>query len=287
MGRTLGRLLREADAVEIGRVVNRSLASARSSVAFIGGGDPHADLEGLGRVELLMLSVSDDAIEAATSALAGAGAELEGAIVFHCSGALSAEALAPVHALGARTASLHPVKTFAEPEAAAASFAGTYCGLEGDDAAVAALRALVLAIGGVPFEIDGARKTLYHAGSVFACNYVTALLELGLRCHEQAGLSRETASALLAPLAAETVRNAFALGPAAALTGPIARGDVGVVQRQLDALVEAPPGTRALYARLGRVALELSRAQGTADPASLRELEAALAEALAPASDSS
>jgi predicted short-subunit dehydrogenase-like oxidoreductase (DUF2520 family) len=281
VGRTLGRLLHEAGATRIGRVAGRSLASAREAVAFIGAGEPGVDFDTLGRVDLLMLSVGDDAIGAVASALAASGAVLDGAVIFHCSGALSAEVLEPVRAKGACTASLHPVKTFAEPDAAATGFRGTYCGLEGDADALAALQPLVLAIGGVPFAIDGARKSLYHAGSVFACNYVTALIELGLRCQEQAGLARETAVAVLAPLAAETVANAFAFGPAAALTGPIARGDAGLVRRQLAALDAAPPGTRTLYARLGQVALELSRAQGGADPAALDELESALAEALA------
>jgi predicted short-subunit dehydrogenase-like oxidoreductase (DUF2520 family) len=285
VGRTLGRLWLEADAVRLGRVVNRRLESAREAVAFLGAGAASADLAELGRVELLMLSVADDAIGEAASALAQSGAELEASVVFHCSGALSAERLAPLRERGARTASLHPVKTFANPADAVLTFAGTYCGLEGDSDAVAALRPLVLAIGGIPFEIDGSRKSLYHAGTVFACNYVTTLLELGLRCQELAGVPRETASALLAPLAAETVANAFALGPTAALTGPIARGDVQLVRQQLDALAEAPAGSRALYARLGQLALELARAQASADPAALRALESALSEALAEPGD--
>jgi predicted short-subunit dehydrogenase-like oxidoreductase (DUF2520 family) len=122
VGRTLGRLLHEAGATRIGRVAGRSLASAREAVAFIGAGEPGVDFDTLGRVDLLMLSVGDDAIGAVASALAASGAVLDGAVIFHCSGALSAEVLEPVRAKGACTASLHPVKTFAEPDAAATGF---------------------------------------------------------------------------------------------------------------------------------------------------------------------
>jgi predicted short-subunit dehydrogenase-like oxidoreductase (DUF2520 family) len=48
------------------------------------------------------------------------------------------------------------------------------------------------------------------------------------------------------------------------LTGPIARGDVETVRANLAALDDA---TRALYARLGLAALELSRELGLADEA--------------------
>jgi len=69
---------------------------------------------------------------------------------------------------------------------------------------------------------------------------------------------------LLAPLVRTTVANWAELGPEAALTGPIARGDASTVDRQRQAIVEDTPellvlfdalvaSTRALAAK-GRVA---------------------------------
>ena len=276
VGRTLGRLVQRAGAARIGRVTTQGLAGAHRAVEFIGAGEAGVGAALSGPLDLVMLSVGDDAIAATAEALAGSGAELAGAVAFHCSGALDADVLAALRERGACVGSLHPVKTFADPEAAASGFAGTHCGLEGDAEAVEALRALVLAIGGVPFEIASAHKALYHAGSVFACNYLTALLEVAQRLHERAGLSRDTSSALLEPLVRETVRNVFALGPAGALTGPIARGDAALVARQLDALGAADGDLRGLYAALGSVALELARARVEADPHALDALERVL-----------
>jgi predicted short-subunit dehydrogenase-like oxidoreductase (DUF2520 family) len=119
-------------------------------------------------------------------------------------------------------------------------------------------------------------KIIYHAATVFVCNYLTALMEVGLRCFEKAGVGRETAVQLAEPLVRETVDNLFKLGPVRALTGPIARGDVSVVAQQTEALGQWDADLRGLYEALGRVALELSAAQASADPESLAAIRAML-----------
>jgi predicted short-subunit dehydrogenase-like oxidoreductase (DUF2520 family) len=62
------------------------------------------------------------------------------------------------------------------------------------------------------------------------------------------------------------------LGPAAALTGPIRRGDAATVRRHLAAL---EPEERRLYRELGLVALRLARQDGLA-PALAEAVEQAL-----------
>jgi predicted short-subunit dehydrogenase-like oxidoreductase (DUF2520 family) len=93
-----------------------------------------------------------------------------------------------------------------------------------------------------------------------------------LRCYEQAGIERETALAMMEPLVRETVDNVFRLGPARALTGPIARGDDGVVAKHLAALGAWDADVGELYRRLGKVTLELARTQGEAGSGSLARL---------------
>jgi predicted short-subunit dehydrogenase-like oxidoreductase (DUF2520 family) len=57
---------------------------------------------------------------------------LTGSVVFHCSGALASDRLQAVRAAGGAVASVHPIRSFADPQAVAQAFAGTYCGMEGD-----------------------------------------------------------------------------------------------------------------------------------------------------------
>ena len=131
-------------------------------------------------------------------------------------------------------------------------------------------------IGARVTEIDARFKTVYHAASVIVCNYLTALMESGLQCYEKSGLPRDIASTMMQPLVRETVDNVFKLGTAKALTGPIARGDAAVVERQLKALNEFDPRIAEIYRALGVMAVDLSRAQGGADAAGLTALETVL-----------
>lgn len=276
VGRTLARLWSEARVAAVQDVLCGSPESARSATDFIGAGRAVAAIEEMRPADFWMLAPPDAHIAACGVRLAESGRLRNGDIVFHCSGALSSRELAAAAGRGALVASVHPLKSFAEPRRAAASFAGTYCAAEGDQAALAVLRPAFETIGGRVAEIVPDRKIFYHAASVIVCNYLVALLEAGLRCYEKAGLSRASASAMMEPLVRETLENVSRLGTAGALTGPIARGDEAVVARQLAALASWDARAATLYRELGAIALELAREQGGADAAALDRLDALL-----------
>ena len=119
------------------------------------------------------------------------------------------------------------------------------------------------------FSIEPQSKAIYHAGTVFACNYLVALVEIGLRCFQRAGLDRTNALQILRPIVRDTVENVFRLGPARALTGPIARGECAVVASQCAALAEWDPEMERLYRALGRTALDLLAVEGRASAETL------------------
>jgi len=108
-------------------------------------------------------------------------------------------------------------------------------------------------------------KPLYHAGAVFASNYIVALFHAAERLFEAAGVPREAGRAALARLAEGTLENLKAEGPEGALTGPVERGDEGTVARHLEALRRARPELAEAYAALGRIALGVARAKGSVD----------------------
>ena len=103
---------------------------------------------------------------------------------------------------------------------------------EGDGPAVAALMELAKAIGGRPVRMDSAGKALYHAGAAMACNHLSALMDAAAALLGAAGIDSQTAMAALGPRAAATLANVAEMGPAAALTGPVARGDAATVGRR-------------------------------------------------------
>jgi predicted short-subunit dehydrogenase-like oxidoreductase (DUF2520 family) len=155
---------------------------------------------------------------------------------------------------------VHPIKTFSNTEAAARTFAGTYCGAEGDARALRVLEPAFERIGARLFHIAPEMKRVYHAGGVFACNYLAALIETAVTCHDRAGIRRAVSLKAIEPMVRETVDAIFAQGPARALTGPVSRGDVATVERQLEALQKWSGDIAALYRGLGLVAVTLAAA---------------------------
>jgi len=277
VGRALARLWLRLGTFKIQDVLDHTAAESAAAVAFIGSGHAAGGINEMHAADVWMLTPPDDQIVVCCSALAGSGLLKPGDIVFHCSGALPSSDLAAAARCGASLASVHPLKSFADSAAAARTFSGTYCAAEGDVAALAVLRPAFERIGGIVSDIDPGFKTVYHAASVIVCNYLTALLETGLRCYEKSGFEREAALAMMQPLVRETLDNVFKLGTVNALTGPIARGDHAVVARQIEALGAWDPRIAALYRQLGTVAVELARAQGKADADALAAIERALA----------
>ncbi len=262
LGKTLGKLFSRGGVFEIAGVVNRTRRSAEDAVRFLGAGSVIDRTEELPSADVVLLGVPDDAIAGTAHKLAATGIVRPGDVAFHASGSFPSTLLSPLSERGAFVASVHPVQSFARPAESVESFPGTWCGVEGDAAALAVLTPAVEAVGGRPFPVETEGKLFYHAAAVIACNYLSALLEAGLRAYEKAGVDRERAVEIVGPLVRQTLENVLEVGPAAALTGPIARGDADLVGAQAEALLEWDEDVGRVYASLGKVAVDLAREAG-------------------------
>jgi len=241
-------------------------ATARAAEAMAGGCRAMTVTASAGAGELVLLCVSDDAIEVVCSQLAAAGAFRRGAIVAHCSGALGSDVLhSAAEKCGCAVGSFHPLQTFPTVEAAIERLAGAYCFCEGDERATAVLAELARAIGAKAVMLPSAGKALYHAAGVMACNYVTTLMDGAIELCERAGIERDTARSALGVLLTATADNATTMAPADALTGPVARGDAGTVRRHLAALASCPADVQALYRAAGERTVGLALRKGTID----------------------
>jgi len=227
--------------------------------------------------QLVLLTVSDDAIEPLCARLAQAGAFFAGTAVAHCCGALGSEALAPARdAAGCHVGTMHPLQTFATVDSALAKLPGAHCFIEGDADAVDALAGLAEAIGALPVAMPAGNRALYHAAAVMACNYLTALLDAAAGLAETAGVNREQYLRAVEPLVRATVDNVFAMGPADALTGPVERGDIRTIERHLDALAAGDEKLAAFYRAAGKWTVALARRKGSIDPSVAQAIERAL-----------
>jgi predicted short-subunit dehydrogenase-like oxidoreductase (DUF2520 family) len=222
----------------LGGAVARQLSDAGWAVTVVARG------EAIPRAPLTWLTVPDRDVASA------AAATPPGGIVLHAAGALDVAVLHP----HIRAGSLHPLMSFAEAGAPPPLVTAVPAAIAGHPHAVDAARTLADCLGWQPFEVQGDRR-LYHAAAVLAGNFATALLAEAARVLAAAGVPSESCPDLLAPLALRSIQNAAAMGPAAALTGPVARGDNAVIGAHLEALNQADPAALAVY----QVLLEAAR----------------------------
>ncbi|MBT9508217.1 Rossmann-like and DUF2520 domain-containing protein [Rhodoferax sp.] len=257
VGRTLGRLWHDRGAYLIQDVLTNSAASASEAIAFIGAGHVAGALQTLRAADVWMLAVPDRQIAAVASGLAQTASANRPSIAFHCSGALASTELQPLRDLGWHVASAHCLLSFASPQAALQQFPGTPCALEGDAAVLAELEPSFQAIGARCFAILAEHKLLYHAGAVFATNFLPVLQSLANRLWQDSGVPPELALQLNKSLLQNAVDNILALGPAGALTGPAARGDKALVARQGQAVAQWNMAAGQAYAALSQLAAEM------------------------------
>ena len=199
-----------------------------------------------GPIDLRIIAVSDDAIEDVARHIA---ALADGVPAVHVSGAVSVAALDPIVANGSQVGSFHPLQTMPDPINGARQLRGAWIGITSPQPLHAELTALAVSIGCRPFSLEDENKPLYHAAAAASSNFVLAALAVAEGLFDAAGVPFEAAG----PLVDAVVENAFALGPRAALTGPIARGDVATVAKQLDAVRRVSPELHDPFVSLARI----------------------------------
>ena len=277
-GKTVARLLKQGEVFCLKELCNARRQSAEQAVEFIGAGAVVEGVAACSPADVYMLSCADDQIEQIARKLSEAKGFKRGSVVFHLSGTHTSDTLAPLRSCGALLASVHPVKSFANPDLAISSFAGTFCGVEGDEGALALLIPAFESIGGRCTRIAKDKKSLYHSAPIFACNYLTTLFEVSFVLYEQAGIAREQAVEILQPLVTETLRNNLSTGPALALSGPIARGDTAVLKQHLRDLVKQDEELARVYAALGSLTVRLLAKDGGKSQKQIQQLQALFAE---------
>jgi predicted short-subunit dehydrogenase-like oxidoreductase (DUF2520 family) len=204
--------------------------------------------------DAILLCVPDAEIPAAAEVVTAAAP-----LVGHTSGAtpLSALAHAGVEAFG-----IHPLQTVAHP---GVSFEGAGAAVAGSSPEALAFAAgLAERLGMMPFEIDDDGRAAYHAAASVASNFLVTLQAAAETIAGGAGLEPEQARALLAPLVRQTLENIAELGPEAALTGPVARGDEATVAAQRAAIEETAPQLLDLFDELVRRTRELASQEAPA-----------------------
>jgi predicted short-subunit dehydrogenase-like oxidoreductase (DUF2520 family) len=192
--------------------------------------------------------------------------------VLHTSGRHGLAALAPFAARGARTLAVHPAMTFTgtDLDLQRSCVFGVTAGAT--DRAYAT--ALVAALGGTVEWIDEADRVAYHAALAHGANHLNTLVSQAMDQLRAAGV--DDPAALLRLLLEASLDNTLAYGDAA-LTGPVARGDVHTIEAHVAALDAAVlPG----YVAMARATAQRAAASGRISSEKCAAIEAALDGAL-------
>jgi predicted short-subunit dehydrogenase-like oxidoreductase (DUF2520 family) len=252
VGRAIGRRLRDLG-WPIGAVVARSEGGARRATRFIGAGTPHAVIpRRIVASSVILIATPDRAIRRVAKELARIGGEeLRGKVVLHTSGALDSSVLEPLRHLGAAVGSMHPLQTFGA--VGVPPLDGRPFAIEGDTKAVKIARRIARSLGGIPQTITVRDKPLYHAAGTFAAGHALVIVESAVRLLMSIGLKRREATRALVPMTEQVLKNYVRLGPRAAWTGPLSRGDLEVVSRHRTALRQVSREYDGAYDALNRL----------------------------------
>ena len=238
----------------IGAVVTRSRQSARAAVRAIGAGTPHSALTPEAfNADVILLSVPDDVLKNVALQLAKIGSaaltrKSRAKIVLHTSGALDHRVLAPLARRGAFTASMHPMQTFSGRNAP--RLEGVIFSIEGAPAARAAAQKIARSLGGTPVILSANDKPAYHASGTIVAGHALSLVESATQTLMKIGFTRRRANQALLPLIRQMLDNYESLGPHAAWTGPLSRGDYATISKHAKALRRFPREFQDAYQAL-------------------------------------
>ncbi|MFH1079510.1 MAG: DUF2520 domain-containing protein [Pseudomonadota bacterium] len=262
VGTAVGHLLKSAG-YRIIAVTDQSPSALKQGILFTGGQACETLAEAATAANCMIITTSDDAIASVCREIVANGSVREGDKVIHMSGAGGLDLLAPARQVGAHVASIHPIQSFADVEGAIMNIPGSTFGITADDELREWAVSLVNALKGVPFFVPEGDKALYHAAACMASNYLTTLMHMVETTYGTLGLNRAEAIRAFWPLVRGTLLNIETRGAVEALTGPIARGDAGTIEKHLQALRKTLPDLLNAYCELGLMTVDMALEKGS------------------------
>jgi len=254
-------------------VSSRTSTSAERLAAVVGKCQIHDSGQGVADAAEMVFITTPDAV---IPQIAAQVRWHPGQSVVHCSGADSLDVLTPAAKNGALTGGFHPLQTFASITHAIQNIPGSTFALEAEEPLLGMLREMAVALEGRSIALRPGDKVLYHAAAVFACNYLVTLMKLATDLWQTFGASSPQAVEALLPLVRGTTNNLENVGLPDCLTGPIARGDSGTIQKHIMALKARAPQLLPAYRELGRQTIPIALAKGRIDEARAKDLAAIL-----------
>ena len=217
--------------------------------------------------DIVFLTVPDGAIASVSASL-----RWSDQAAVHCSGAAELSVVKGA----TRTGGFHPLVMFADPEVAARNISGAAIAVEADAPLRSQLTKMVHALDARLLVIPPGARAAYHAGAHYAAAFVCASLAQGVEVWKRLGFAPEDALAALVSLSKGAIDAVAHSGPARAMAGSIARGDLDTVKRHVAALGTLDAALARDYCLMALKTVPLSLAAGGMSAARAEEIRAFL-----------
>jgi predicted short-subunit dehydrogenase-like oxidoreductase (DUF2520 family) len=256
-------------------VASHSLGSAQALAAPLPNcrvGDAQSVVDAC---DLVFVTTPDAAIEPTVAACRWR----DGIGVVHCSGVTEVAALAAAADAGALVGGFHPMQTFGDPEVASLSLPGCTITIEAQEPLNATLVGLAERLQCRVNRLPPGMRARYHAAAGYASQFVNVLFAEAARLWHSWGATEAEAVAALLPLARGTLAAIGSAGIARAMPGPVSRGDLGSIEKHLQAL--APFGADMLdrYRLLCAATVPLAAERGAIEAALAQRFQVLLDQA--------
>lgn len=229
--------------------------------------------------DIIFISIKDDEIEKFSENISKKfSRDIKGKVFVHLSGLLNSEILDSLGENGAFIASLHPIQTFPNKNNSYESFYNINFGFEGEKESLLKVKKITEILNGNIIIIKKEDKTLYHIAACVLSNYYITLNYIAQKLIDNTKLRNLDIAKVFEPLLKRTIDNVKKSGSVKALTGPISRGDIKIIEKHLKEIEEKEPSLKKIYKSLGEITLEIANKKGSIDDKQANALKEILGE---------
>ena len=256
---------------KVGRALSDALRRARWRVTLRAArqGFPKKPID----ADVVVLALRDRDLAPAVERLVASRGVSRRAVVVHVAGALDEKVLAPLRAICAGVAQMHPMISFAS-RTFFPTLARGNVRIQGDRVAAMRAKKLARALGMTPRHFPKLDTVGYHAAAALLANGAAALAAQAERVLLASHVPPRDAPRLLGPLLRSVAENVEHLGFPESLTGPVRRGDAAAVERGAKTLEARAPDAVQLYRAAVLAQVPLARALGEVPASALDAIEA-------------
>ena len=258
LGSTMARAMYHAG-YSVTAVTSRTTASAEQLTKELNGCEVMQTSQDVADCsDVVLLTVPDNTIGSITTTTKWRS----GQVIVHCSGATPLSILNSARNVGAHIGAIHPLQTFGSSKGLPVVMRGIAYAIEADPSLDEDLATLATDLGGWPIALAAEDRVLYHASATAVCGLLAILLKLSSDLWSDFIQSSDEGLRSLLPLVYGTLESIERHGFPDALTGPMARGDVGTVASHLEVLSARAPELRLVYSHLTLASLPIARDKG-------------------------